>query len=211
MHRDSARRAFAAPKYWPFQFRVCGQRHRRSLPGLKLRPLRRVFVCALKCCLLLALGWKLAASAQGSVSLPAPAGPTVITNLWQLSAALSSTNTHIYRDLHLDVLVCAASRPQIGVFVVQDPTSFEVLEMDPRKERIVPGDKIRIEGRRCLLRRRDFGIEISAAPVVDNDGLHERTTNGEVTLKAGMIPLRLDWFNCLRFSILELTCRGPNG
>jgi len=211
MHRDSARRAFAAPKYWPFQFRVCGQRHRRSLPGLKLRPLRRVFVCALKCCLLLALGWKLAASAQGSVSLPAPAGPTVITNLWQLSAALSSTNTHIYRDLHLDVLVCAASRPQIGVFVVQDPTSFEVLEMNPPKERILPGDKIRIEGRRCLLRRREFGIEISAPPVVDNDGLHERTTNGEVTLKAGLIPLRLDWFNCLRFSILELTCRGPNG
>ena len=211
MHRDSARRAFAAPKFLPIRFRICGQLPGRSLSGLKLWPGWRVVVCGLKCCLLLALGWKLEATAQGSVLFSAPEGSTVITNLEQLSAALSPANTHIYRDLRLDVLVCAASRPQIGVFVVQDPTSFEVLEMNPRERIILPGDKIRIEGRRCLLRRRDFGIEISAAPVVDNDGLHERTTNSAVTLKAGLIPMRLDWFNCLRFSILELTCREPNG
>jgi signal transduction histidine kinase len=211
MHRDSARRAFGAPEYLPFRFRFCGQRHGRSLPGLQLRPSGGVFGWGLKLCLLFALGWNLQAPAQVPESVPAPDVSTIITNLLQLSADLSSTNAHIYRDLRLDVLVCAASRPQIGVFVVQDPSSFEVLELNARKDRIVPGDKIRIEGRRCLLRRRDFGIEISAAPAVDNDGLHERTTNGEVTLKAGLIPLRLDWFNCTRFSLLDIVCRKPNG
>jgi len=109
------------------------------------------------------------------------------------------------------VLVCAASRPEVGVFIVQDSTRFEVLEWGVTKDKIVPGDKIRIEGRGCLLRRRDFGIEISAPPVVDNDGLHEMTNTAVVSLKAGLVPLRLDWYNCLRFGILEVTGHGPNG
>lgn len=172
---------------------------------------RRLFVGGLKYSLLMALAWNMQASAQVPGSLNLPEGPVVITNLLQLSASLNPTNTHVYGDLHLEVLVCAASRPKIGVFIVQDATSVEVLELDTPKEKILPGDRIRIEGRRCLLRRRDFGIEISTPPAVDNDGLHERTTNGEVTLKSGLIPLRLDWFNCVRVSLLELSCREPNG
>ncbi len=173
---------------------------------------RRVIVCGLKFCLCFVLGCKLEATPNafgGTFSVPE--GPAVITNLLQLSEAVSSTNTRVYRDVRLDVLVCAASRPKVGVLIVQDPTGVEVLELNTRTEKMLPGDKLRIEGHHSLLRRRDFGIEISAPPVVDNDGLHERTTNGAVTLKAGLIPLRLDWFNCLRFSILEVTCRGPNG
>jgi signal transduction histidine kinase len=173
---------------------------------------RRVIVCGLKFCLCFVLGCKLEAAPNAfGGAFFMPEGSAVITNLLQLSEALSSTNTRVYRDVRLDVLVCAASRPKVGVLIVQDPTGVEVLELNTRTEKILPGDKLRIEGHRSLLRRRDFGIEISAPPVVDNDGLHERTTNGAVTLKAGLIPLRLDWFNCLRFSILEVTCREPNG
>ena len=161
--------------------------------------------------LLLGLGGSLKTTAQDPALPPALDGSGTITNLLQLSASLSSTNIHLYRDISLDVLVCAASRPEVGVFIVQDPTTFDVLELGVGKDRILPGDRIRIEGRGCLLRRRDFGIEISRAPVVDNDGLHARTNTVEVTLKAGLVPLRLDWFNCLRFSRLDVSCRGPGG
>ena len=134
-----------------------------------------------------------------------------ITNLSQLSASLGSTNTRVYRDLRLEVLVCAASRPKVGAFIVQDSSGAELLELGRRKEEILPGDRIRIEGQRCLLRRRSVGIEISAPPVVDNDGLHDQTANGEVILKAGLIPLQLDCYNCTRAYILEVSCRQPGG
>lgn len=211
MYHALIRPAFAAPKNLPYRFRICGKRHGWSLPGLRRWPLRRVFLCGLNLCLLFALGRGLEAAEGLSLSVSAPEDTAVITNLSQLAASLSSTNAHIYRDLHLDVLVCAASRPKIGVYVVQDPSGFEVLELETGTEKILPGEQIQVDGRRCLLRQRNFGIQISAAPVVDNDGLHERTTNSDVTLKAGLIPLRLDWFNCLRFAILEVTCREPNG
>lgn len=172
---------------------------------------RSAVACGAKLFLLLVLTWGFTATAQVLASPPAGDDSAAITNLLQLSASLGSANISLYRDIRLDVLVCAASRPEVGVFIVQDPTSFEVLELGVGKDKILPGDKIRIEGRRCLLRRRDFGMEISAPPVVDNDGLHEMTNHAEVTLKAGLVPLRLDWFNCLRFGILEVTCRGPNG
>ena len=161
--------------------------------------------------LYLGLNQDLRVTAQPLMPLNAWEPPAVLTNLSQLSATFNSTNARAYRDFRLDVLVCAASRPKVGVYIVQDSTGVEVLELEAQQENIIPGDEIRIEGRGCLLRRRDFGIEISAAPVVDNDGLHERSTNGEVTLKSGFIPLRLDWYNCTRFGLLDVSCRMPNG
>lgn len=133
------------------------------------------------------------------------AGAQTITNLHQLTLALnflSRTN----RDIQLDVTVCAASRPEVGVLIVQDDSGVELLQMGDFQRVIRPGERIRILADYCLLRKRNQGIEISATPVVDNDGLHPRRTwGGERVLKAGQNPIRLEWFNHLRDFNLEVT------
>jgi signal transduction histidine kinase len=112
----------------------------------------------------------------------------------------------------LDVIVCASSKPAIGVVVVQDASGLELLELGQRDEEIRPGERIVIEGSRLLLRRRELGTQISAAPVLDNDGIHAfRLQTNEIALKAGRIPLEVDWFNCLRNFGLEVSCQQSNG
>ena len=51
-----------------------------------------------------------------------------------------------------------------------------------------------------------MGVQISALPVVDDDGIHTWQTLGGsvVTLKAGQNPMRLEWFNHLREFNLEV-------
>ena len=50
-----------------------------------------------------------------------------------------------------------------------------------------------------------MGVELLQGPLIDNDGLHiRRTWGGNTTLKAGKVPIRVDWFNCLRDMHLEV-------
>jgi hypothetical protein len=149
--------------------------------------------------------------AQSSASSPVAAGDSItITNLAQLCRALSSEE-RLYRSVRLELVVCASSRPSMGMLVVQDATGVELLELGGRAEQIAPGERIRLEGNRLFLRRRELGTQISAAPVVDNDGLHGwRVLDGDVVLKAGPVPLELDWFNCLRNFALEAFCQQSN-
>ena len=129
-----------------------------------------------------------------------------ITNLQQLTQMLDAQERRT-RNVDLEVVVCSASRPMVGVLAVQDATGVELLEIGDFGKAILPGEKIRLKAKNCLLRRRDIGIQISPATVVDNDGIHIlRTMNGEVMLKAGLVPLRLEWFNHLRGFELEVTC-----
>jgi signal transduction histidine kinase len=130
-----------------------------------------------------------------------------ITNLHQLTHTLE-VEQKVVRDVRLDVTVCAASRPKVGVLIVQDDSGgVELLELGSSECELRRGEKVRIQGSNCLLRRRDLGIEISQQPVVDNDGVHVHwTVPGAVTLKAGLNPFRLEWFNNLREFNLELTC-----
>ena len=80
------------------------------------------------------------------------------------------------------------------------------------RRRFTPGDRIRIEGNRVLLRRRDLGTQISAAPVVDNDGLHPlQLQTGKVVLKAGRVPLEVDWFNRMFDFGLDVSLMQSNG
>ncbi len=133
-----------------------------------------------------------------------------ITNLQQLVGVLDS-EPRVVRDIDLKVTVCAASRAEIGVVVAQDATGVELLELGPRPQAILPGDQIEIQEQHCLLRRRDLGVKISAAPLVDNDGIHIQTNRtGEVRLTAGRHPLELDWFNQFRDFVLEVACQTTN-
>lgn len=133
-----------------------------------------------------------------------------ITNLAQLTGALSAER-RLYRSVRLEVVVCSASKAGAGVAVVQDDSGVELLQLGRRSEELVPGEKIRIEGR-LLLRQRDLGTQLSAAPIIDNDGLHGwRVLDGDVALKAGRVPLELDWFNCIRNFGLDVSCQPTNG
>jgi signal transduction histidine kinase len=155
--------------------------------------------------LVLASPWSARSEAQALRESP------IITNLAQLTRALSSEE-RFYGGLRLEVVVCGASRPSMGLLVVQDPTGVELLELGRLTEAIVPGERIRLQGERLLLRRRELGTQISAAPVVDNDGLHGwRIQTGDVLLKAGRVSLELDWFNCLRNLGLDVFCQESDG
>lgn len=83
----------------------------------------------------------------------------------------------------------------MGVLILKDSTDAELLELGAGQPNIAPGDKILIEQKNCLLRRRDLGIQISAEPVVDNNMIHDKlTSQGGMSLRAGLIPLTLEWF-----------------
>ncbi len=162
--------------------------------------------------LLLSGAWHLQSLAQ-IPGLPATPSsePTTITNLAQLTGAFGPEE-RVYCAVRLNLVVCAASQPERGVVVVQDGTGVELLQLGHLRERLLPGQRIGIEGTRLLLRRRDLGTQLSTAPLVDDDGLHRATTVvGEVSLKAGRVPLELDWFNGFRNFALDISCQPPGG
>ena len=150
--------------------------------------------------------------AQPVIPSERPAGASMsVTNLSQLSKLLGSSS-RIIADVRLDVLVCSASRPEMGMVVAKDETGSEVLELGPHNVPIAVGDVIHIEGRRCLLRCREIGVEITRAPDLDNDGAHAlRGVAAEVSLTAGPHPFQLDYFNLFADYGLELSCRLPDG
>ncbi|MGO8764665.1 MAG: PA14 domain-containing protein, partial [Limisphaerales bacterium] len=150
--------------------------------------------------------------AQPAIPSELPSGiPVLATNLQQLSELLG-TSPRMIADVNLDVLVCAASRAEIGAVAVTDKTGSELLELGPRGAAILPGEIIHIEGRGCLLRRREIGIEITKAPDLDDDGVHAlHQVSAEVNLTAGPHPFQLDSFNLFGGHGLDLTCRLPDG
>lgn len=137
-------------------------------------------------------------------------GAQVITNLHQLTQALAS-QPQIVRDVDLEVTVCAASRSKVGVLIAQDETGFELLQLSSFDREISPGERLRLRHNSCLLRKREMGVELSAVPIVNNDGLHPwAAVTGEATLSAGKIPLRLEWFNHWRLFGLDVLCGRTN-
>jgi signal transduction histidine kinase len=135
----------------------------------------------------------------------------VVTNLLQLSKMLDLTS-QIIADVRLDVVVCSASRAEIGAVAAKDKSGSEVLELGARRETLSAGDIIHIEDQRCLLRRREIGVEITRAPQLDNDGTHAltRVTAG-VHLTRGLHSFQLDYFNLIAAYGLQLTCQLPDG
>jgi signal transduction histidine kinase len=135
----------------------------------------------------------------------------VVTNLAQLSRLLDST-PRVVAGVRLEVRVCAASRAEIGVVVVMDKTGSALLELGSGGKPVAAGDVIRIEARRCLLRQREMGVEITKVPDIYNDGTHAlQTVAAKVRLTAGLHPFQLDFFNYYEASSLDLSCRLPDG
>jgi signal transduction histidine kinase len=150
--------------------------------------------------------------AQPALPTDLPSGASsVVTNLLQLSKIFKNSS-RINADVRLDVIVCSSSRPEVGVVAVKDETGAEILQLGPREVAFAAGDNIHIEGRSCLLRRTELGIEITRSPAVDNDGTHGLLgVEAEVNLSKGLHPFQLDYFNFLGAYGLELSCQSPAG
>ncbi len=165
----------------------------------------------LKLLLLLATTAAFAAVAQNSYSAESFTQSPTITNLHQLTQSLDA-DERVIRNVDLEATVAAASDPSVGAVILQDATGMELVEWGRNQPRVSPGEKIHLRATPCFLRRRDFGITITAAPIVDNDGVHiAKDVSGEITLKAGRHPIQLDWFNQLRDFSLEVTWQPENG
>jgi signal transduction histidine kinase len=146
-------------------------------------------------------------NAVGQVSSPASNLP--ITNLLQLVQLLNS-NERLKLDVQLEATVCAASEPAIGVVILQDSTGTELFEFCGGAPDLVPGDKVKINQKSCLLRRGDMGVQISASPVVGNYGIHAMSTvGGGISLEKGRHSLTLEWFNRMHPPGLEVKWQVP--
>lgn len=146
-------------------------------------------------------------NAAGQVAPPTSNLP--ITNLLQLVQLLNS-NERFTQDVQLEATVCAASDPTMGVVILQDATDTELFEFSGGAPALVPGDKVNIDQKNCLLRRRDMGVQISAAPVVGNYGIHAMsTTGGSINLKKGRHTITVEWFNRMHPPGLEVKWHVP--
>lgn len=100
------------------------------------------------------------------------------------------------RELQLDATVCDVSDPELGVVILQDASDTALVQFTGGLPDLTPGDKIGIHHRYVLVRRRELGVEVSMPAVVNNDGLHGRSTSpGTTRLKKGRHSITVEWFN----------------
>jgi len=161
----------------------------------------------LDCCRLLRISIRrglVLAAAVAVLLFASHSHATVITNLQQLTRSLSS-RAQLSATLDLEVIVCAASRPESGAVIAQDATGTELLLFSDLRQELRSGERIRIRRDSVWLRKREMGVELSAVPVIENDGLHPWTMKTATTyLRAGKIPMRVEWFNYWRNLGLEV-------
>ena len=142
-------------------------------------------------------------------TLASNAANLLVTNLAQLHESFAG-QAKASCSVSLKGTVCSASRSEVGAVILQDVSGVELLQIDHCPIEFRPGDEIFIEADHCLLRQREAGVEISAIPLVDNDGVHGPVNkDGSVALLAGSHQFQLDWFNGDFAPDLEVTCEGP--
>ena len=113
------------------------------------------------------------------------------------------------RSFQADGLVCAVVRDR-RTLVLQDKTATILLELPVVPAEIGAGDRVVVRGTNCSIVRSRFGIQISST-VVNNDHRHSALLKtGRVFLETGYQPIRLEWFNGLEDSALDLEYAGPS-
>jgi len=120
-----------------------------------------------------------------------------------------SERGRIIQSFRLEGLVCAVV-PNRRLVALQDESATTLLELPAVDAELQVGDRVAIEGKNCSLIRGDVSIQISAAPVVDNDGHHPALLQaGKVYLPGGFQPIRLGWYNRIADAVLKLEWEGP--
>ena len=148
---------------------------------------------------------EMALSSQTLTAIPLPA----ITNLFQVRQ-LGLQNPGISHPIRLEGQVCWVS-PRQKTFAMLDASGGLILEMEWLNQPLSIGQRVRLTGTASVLKAGNvFRIGVDGL-VVDDDGQHPMTeSTGAVFLKAGRIPIRVEWFNGLGPFGLEVSCEGPD-
>jgi len=132
-----------------------------------------------------------------------------ITNCLQ-ARQIGVQNLGISHPIRLEGQVCWVS-PTHRAFAMMDASGGLILEMDAPDQRVSLGQRLRLTGSATVMRTGDvFKIGVGGL-IVDNDGLHPMAERaGAVFLKAGKIPIRVDWYNGPGLFGLEINYEGPD-
>jgi signal transduction histidine kinase len=148
------------------------------------------------------------AEVAGGSPLPNDPISVEVTNVSQIRSLAAQTPTASF-SICLEGDVWWAN-PKQGKFVLKDGSGAEELEIDLSGEPVQAGQKVRLEGNGTIMPA-GAGFRIGAkGPVVDNDGVHAMIEkSGAVFLKAGLNPIRVEWFNGVEKYGLKVEYEGP--
>jgi hypothetical protein len=123
-----------------------------------------------------------------------PAPLSAITNLSQLRQ-LGLQNPCLSHPIRLEGQVCWVN-PSKKTFAMVDATGGLVLRMEWLNQPLCLGQRVRLTGAATLFKGGNiFKMGVDGL-VLNNDGLHPMIEQaGAIYLKAGKVPIRLDWFN----------------
>jgi signal transduction histidine kinase len=120
-----------------------------------------------------------------------------------------SERERVIQSFRIEGQVCAVI-PEDRMIVVEDNSGAGLFKLPAIKNTVRVGERVEISGKNCLLVHDQYGIDVGAAPVVDNDGLHpSMLKSGSVFLREGFQPIQVAWFNGLAASGLSLEYAGP--
>lgn len=131
-----------------------------------------------------------------------------LTGLAQLHQAAEAA-TPVAHEVRLEGTVLWAD-PAVGRLVLLDDSEAEELELDWGATPVTAGRRARIAG--CgIITHTGSGIRLGIhGAVVNNDGVHGLMEKcGTVHLPAGLQPVRVEWFNEIGASGLEVLISGP--
>ncbi len=139
----------------------------------------------------------------------AAAPPLVITNCLQ-ARQIGVQNLGLPHPIRLEGQVCWIS-PTHRTFAMADASGGLIVQMEALDQAVTIGQKLRLTGSATVMSSGDvFKIGVDGL-IVDNDGLHPKAERaGAVFLKAGKIPIRVDWFNGPGSCGLEIDYEGPD-
>src|SRR6185312_4635013 len=147
-----------------------------------------------------------AAAATSEPGIPSP--PEVLTNLSQLRnwAEHELTNVHPFRIV---ADVCDVD-PVSGVLVLRDATGMEFVHVDFNNEDVKPGARISLEGEGCAVKLQGFGLAVIPGLILEIDGVHGlQVRSSSAFFRAGLTPIKAQWFNHLGHVTLVVECEGP--
>lgn len=130
-----------------------------------------------------------------------------VTNVFQVRS-LASQNPIVAYHILLEGNVLWANTS--GRIVLQDSSGAAELELNLAGQRIAAGTRVRLTMNGTITQR-GAGLQLGVrGPVVDNDGIHAAVEkSGAVYLRAGRHPIRVEWFNGVEKSELEVTVEAP--
>ena len=131
-----------------------------------------------------------------------------ITNVMQLRQ-LADSNQRFVAAVRLEGAVWWSSDAE-GRVILEDDTGVAQLELDLPCRLPRQGERLSLQGAGTVIKTTD-AIKLASIPVVENDGIHVATEqSGRIFLKAGMHPIRVDWFNRTGLYELEAFYEGPD-